>query len=101
MFGKEADFRAFQRVMVEAHRQHPVRILSYCVLSNHWHFVIQPEEEKGKLTASLFPSLAGGREGKLTASLFPSLIEADPEHGAGVGFEFLVDHPGVPEQNNE
>jgi len=49
MFGKEADFEAFQRVMVEAQRRHPIRILSYCVLSNHWHFVVWPEED-GQLT---------------------------------------------------
>ncbi len=35
LLGKDADFEAFQRVMIEALRRHPVRILSYCVLSNH------------------------------------------------------------------
>jgi hypothetical protein len=45
MFRKEADFEAFERVMVEAHLRQPLRILSYCVLSNHWHFVVCPEEE--------------------------------------------------------
>ena len=39
MFRKEADFEAFERVMVLAHERQPIRILSYCVLSNHWHFV--------------------------------------------------------------
>jgi hypothetical protein len=41
MFRKTADFESFEAVMVEAHRREPVRILSYCVLSNHWHFVGQ------------------------------------------------------------
>jgi hypothetical protein len=50
MFRKEADFEAFERVMVEAHLRQPLRILSYCVLSNHWHFVVWPEED-GQLTA--------------------------------------------------
>jgi putative transposase len=36
MFRKESDFEAFERVMVEAHQRQPIRILSYCVLSNHW-----------------------------------------------------------------
>ena len=49
MFRKEADFEAFERVMVEAHERQPIRILSYCVLSNHWHFVVWPEED-GQLT---------------------------------------------------
>jgi hypothetical protein len=30
-FGKNADFEAFQRVMIEAHQRHPTRTLSYCV----------------------------------------------------------------------
>ena len=29
LFGKNADFEAFQRVMIEAHQRHPIRILSY------------------------------------------------------------------------
>jgi putative transposase len=43
LFSKDADFEAFQRVTVEAHRRHPIRILSYGVLSNPWHFVLWPE----------------------------------------------------------
>ena len=49
MFRKEADFEAFERVIVETHERQPIRILSYCVLSNHWHFVVWPEED-GQLT---------------------------------------------------
>ena len=44
------DFDAFHRIMIEAHRLHPLRILSYCVMSNHWHFVVWPREE-GEVTA--------------------------------------------------
>lgn len=50
LLSKEADLEAFQHVMIDAHHRHPVRILSYCVLSNHWHFVVWPEED-GQLTA--------------------------------------------------
>jgi putative transposase len=49
MFRKESDFEAFERIMVEVHLRQPIRILSYCVLSNHWHFVAWPEED-GQLT---------------------------------------------------
>ena len=45
--------------MVEAHLRHPLRILSYCVLSNHWHFLVWPEED-GQLTA-FFRKLARTR----------------------------------------
>ena len=50
LFGKDADFEAFQRVLIEAHQRHPIRILSYCVLSNHWHFAVWPDAG-GQVTA--------------------------------------------------
>ena len=49
LFRRDADFEAFERVMVEAHDRQPIRILSYCVLSNHWHFVVWPKKD-GQLT---------------------------------------------------
>jgi hypothetical protein len=36
----DADFEALQRVMIEAHHCHFIRILPYCVLSSHWHFLL-------------------------------------------------------------
>ena len=50
LFGKDADFEAFQRLMIEAHQRHPIRILSYWVLSNHWHFAVWPDAD-GQVTA--------------------------------------------------
>jgi hypothetical protein len=35
MFRTAADFEAFERVMVEVHQREPIRILAYCILSNH------------------------------------------------------------------
>jgi REP-associated tyrosine transposase len=49
-FSKNADFEAFQRVMIEAHQRHPIHILSYCVLSNHWHFAVWLDAD-GLMTA--------------------------------------------------
>jgi putative transposase len=45
LFGKRADFEAFQQVMIEAYERHPIRILSYCVLPNHWHFLVWPAKD--------------------------------------------------------
>ena len=50
LFGKDADFEAFQRVMIEAHQRYPIRILSYCVLSNRWHFAVWSDAD-GQVTA--------------------------------------------------
>jgi putative transposase len=60
LFGKNADFEAFQRVMIEAHQRHPIRIPSSCVMSNHWHFVVWPEAD-GQVTA-FFRWLAANRQ---------------------------------------
>ena len=45
LFGQDADFEAFQRVMVEAHRRHPIRVLPYGVLSDRWRFVVWPRAD--------------------------------------------------------
>ncbi|HEX4793446.1 MAG TPA: transposase [Humisphaera sp.] len=49
MFRKDSDYAAFERVLTEAHEKYPLRILSYCVLATHWHFVAWPRED-GELT---------------------------------------------------
>jgi putative transposase len=50
MFRKDADYDAFARVIAQAHALHPIRILSYCVMPSHWHFVVRPERD-GELSA--------------------------------------------------
>jgi putative transposase len=49
LFEKEADYAAFERVLEEAAQKHPTRILSYCVMPNHWHIVLWPRRD-GELT---------------------------------------------------
>jgi putative transposase len=49
MLKSQKDFAAFERVMQEAHERCPLRILSYCLMGNHWHFVAWPEKD-GQLT---------------------------------------------------
>lgn len=52
LFEKDEDYAAFERVMIEAMAKHPTRLLSYCILPNHWHMVIWPRED-GELTEFL------------------------------------------------
>ena len=42
IFGKQRDFEAFEEVIREAKGRLPMRVLAWCVLSNHWHFVLWP-----------------------------------------------------------
>jgi putative transposase len=43
LFSRDADYQAFERVLIEAHERHPMRILSYALMPNHWHFVLWPK----------------------------------------------------------
>lgn len=45
LFGRDADYAAFHRVLLDAHRRHPLRILDWCLMPNHWHFVVYPRDD--------------------------------------------------------
>ena len=45
LFGKQEDFLAFERVLQETLRVRPMRVCAYCLLSNHWEFVLWPESD--------------------------------------------------------
>jgi REP-associated tyrosine transposase len=49
LFKKDEDYQAFERVLLETQRRSPIRILSWCLMPNHWHFVLWPERD-GQLT---------------------------------------------------
>ena len=49
LFKKEADYQAFERIVVEAQARHPLRLLEWCLMPNHWHFVVWPERD-GQVT---------------------------------------------------
>jgi len=45
LFEDDGDYLAFEKVLVEAHQRLPIRILAYCVMPNHWHFVLWPRKD--------------------------------------------------------
>jgi len=45
LFRKDADYAAFQRVMLLAHQLVPLRILDWCIMKNHWHFIVWPQTD--------------------------------------------------------
>ena len=49
MFRRDGDYEAFLRVIAEAQERHPTRLLSFCVMPTHWHFVVWPRAD-GELT---------------------------------------------------
>ncbi len=42
LFGKAADYEAFERVLAEAAGHVQMRLLTYCLMPNHWHLVLYP-----------------------------------------------------------
>jgi putative transposase len=50
MLRTEKDYLAMERVMAEAQELHPIKILSYCLMPTHWHFVVYPQED-GQVTS--------------------------------------------------
>jgi len=50
LFDKPADYAAFEDLLVETLAKQPMRICSYCLMPNHWHFVVWPEHD-GDLAA--------------------------------------------------
>lgn len=52
LFRKPADYDALLRVLEEALRKHPCRVLAFCLMPTHWHFVLWPQAD-GELTAFL------------------------------------------------
>lgn len=49
LFRKPADYDAFLGVLDEALQRHPIRLLAYCLMPTHWHFVLWPDAD-GQLT---------------------------------------------------
>ena len=52
IFEKDADYQAVEKVLAEAYERLPIRILDYCIMPNHWHMVLWPEED-GDISAFL------------------------------------------------
>ena len=45
IFEKEEDFEAFDRILIEAAEKFRMRLISYCLMSNHWHLVCWPRKD--------------------------------------------------------
>ena len=50
LFSKEKDYAAFEGLLEQTRQSRPMRICAYCLMPNHWHFVLWPERD-GDLAA--------------------------------------------------
>ena len=44
LFRRDSDYRAFEQVLTEAQARTGMRILAYCVMPTHWHFLLWPSK---------------------------------------------------------
>jgi putative transposase len=45
MFRTEKDYAAFETVVLLALQRSPIRLLTYCIMPNHWHMVLWPQKD--------------------------------------------------------
>ncbi len=45
IFTKDEDFISFETILQEAVARTGTRLLSYCLMENHWHLVVWPQED--------------------------------------------------------
>ena len=53
LFARDRDYEAFERTLEQAHQRHPLPILDWCLMPNHWHLVLWPRRD-GELSAFMF-----------------------------------------------
>jgi putative transposase len=46
IFCNDADYAAFDRVLTETLARIPTRLLSYCIMPNHWHLLVWPVSDE-------------------------------------------------------
>lgn len=44
LFEQPADYRSFLTILSQGLAQHPVRLIAYCLMPNHWHLVMGPTD---------------------------------------------------------
>ena len=45
IFYSAADYRAFERILIDARNRFDMRILAFCLMPNHWHLALWPRED--------------------------------------------------------
>jgi putative transposase len=45
VFHKSQDYEAFLSLLSEAKKRHPVKLFGFCLMPNHFHFVVEPTHE--------------------------------------------------------
>jgi putative transposase len=72
LFGKERDYEAFEEMIEKTLQTRAMRICAYCLMPNHWHFVLWPERD--------------GQLGEFMQKLMVTHVRNWQEHHRRVGY---------------
>src|SRR5271157_2038460 len=107
VFHKEGDFEAFVEIMAEASLRHPMRVLAYCLMPNHFHLILWPARD-GDLSRWMhwlltthvrryqrhYHSSGHIWQGRFKA--FPTMFKSAPDGGSNKrGRTHAVDNPDL------
>jgi putative transposase len=45
VFHKDEEFQAFLKIVTEASLRHPMRLLTFCLMHNHFHLALWPTND--------------------------------------------------------
>ncbi len=45
LFENDDDYELFEEILTQAKEKFDIRILSYCIMPNHWHLVLYPKND--------------------------------------------------------
>ena len=45
IFKKHGDFEAFEKIISQGLERFSMRLCGYCIMSNHWHLLLWPQED--------------------------------------------------------
>jgi putative transposase len=46
IFAGSGDYQAFEAILEPARERFPVQVFAYCLMPNHWHMVVSPDEDQ-------------------------------------------------------
>jgi putative transposase len=46
IFRKPGDYQAFAELMIDAKKRAQIEIFGFCLMSNHWHLVVRPRQDR-------------------------------------------------------
>jgi len=78
IFEGAADYDAFERVLTETHDRLGCRILSYCLMPNHFHFLLWPHQDGESLRPIGRPREGGPQQERLPTPFPESIDQLQP-----------------------